>query len=180
MMPPLITTYTGKHFDITRPLPEAICIEDMAHALSLICRGNGHVRSFYSVGQHCLQCAREAKARGLSRRLVLAALLHDGTECYMSDVPRPLKEVMPIYRKTEAGLVAVIYRKFLGTPLTAAETKILKTIDDAFLWYDLTYLLDDQPDMPQPQVCCPPDYTVRHFAEVEREYLAFYKHCREV
>ena len=180
MMPPLITTYTGKHFDITRPLPEAICIEDMAHALSLICRGNGHVRSFYSVGQHCLQCAREAKARGLSRRLVLAALLHDGTECYMSDVPRPLKEVMPIYRKTDAGLVAVIYRKFLGTPLTAAETKILKTIDDAFLWYDLTYLLDDQPDMPQPQVCCPPDYTVRPFAEVEREYLAFYKHCREV
>lgn len=56
-MPPLITTYTGKHFDITNMDPETISIEDMAHALSLICRGNGHVKTFYSVGQHCLQCA---------------------------------------------------------------------------------------------------------------------------
>lgn len=53
-MSPQITTYSGKHFDITHPNPEAICIEDIAHALSLICRGNGHVTTFYSVGQHCL------------------------------------------------------------------------------------------------------------------------------
>lgn len=45
-MPPLITTYTGKHFDITNMDPAAIGIEDIAHALSLICRGNGHVRTF--------------------------------------------------------------------------------------------------------------------------------------
>lgn len=60
-MPPLITTYTGKHFDITNMDPAAIGIEDIAHALSLICRGNGHVRTFYSVGQHCLQCAYETE-----------------------------------------------------------------------------------------------------------------------
>ena len=96
-MPHLITTYTGRHFDITNMNPDAICIEDMAHALSLICRGNGHVKTFYSVGQHCLQCAYEAEARSGSPRLIVAALLHDGTECYMSDVPRPLKAVMPDY-----------------------------------------------------------------------------------
>lgn len=109
-MPPLITTYTGKHFDITNMDPETISIEDMAHALSLICRGNGHVKTFYSVGQHCLQCAYEAEARGLSRRLILAALLHDGTECYMSDVPRPLKDVMNGYRDTEEHLLQLIYK----------------------------------------------------------------------
>ena len=65
-MPHLITTYTGRHFDITNMNPDAICIEDMAHALSLICRGNGHVKTFYSVGQHCLQCAYEAEARDSS------------------------------------------------------------------------------------------------------------------
>lgn len=47
-----ITTYTGKHFDPTHPDEELICIEDIAHALSLLCRGNGHVRTFFSVGQH--------------------------------------------------------------------------------------------------------------------------------
>ena len=80
-----------KVFDITHPDPASICIKKMAHALSLICRGNGHVMTFYSVGQHCLQCAKEAMARQLPSRLVLAALLHDATECYMSDVPRPMK-----------------------------------------------------------------------------------------
>lgn len=178
-MTPQITTYSGKHFDITKPNPAAICIEDIAHALSLICRGNGHVTTFYSVGQHCLQCAREAKARGLSPRLVLAALLHDATECYMSDVPRPLKQLMPIYRQTESGLLDVIYEKFLGQPLTVEETRLLKEIDNAFLWYDLTYLLQDKPDSEQPQVYCIPDYEPRPFADVEAEYLQYYCSCQE-
>ena len=44
-----ITTYTGTHIDPADPDPEAISIRDIAHALSLICRGNGHVRNFWSV-----------------------------------------------------------------------------------------------------------------------------------
>ena len=49
-----ITTYTGKHIDPTNPDPEMICIADIAHALSLLCRGNGHVHTFWSVAQHCI------------------------------------------------------------------------------------------------------------------------------
>ena len=69
-----ITTYTGNHIDPADPDPEAISIRDIAHALSLICRGNGHVRNFWSVGQHCLDCAHEAQARKLSPRMILACL----------------------------------------------------------------------------------------------------------
>lgn len=87
-----ITTYTGKHFDPVNPDASLLCIEDIAHALSLLCRGNGHVQTFFSVGQHCIACAKEAQARGLSARLILACLLHDASECYMSDVPRPFKQ----------------------------------------------------------------------------------------
>ena len=72
-----ITTYTGDHFDPTLPDAEHLHIEDIAHALSLICRGNGHVKTFFSVGSHCINCAKEAAARGYSDRLVLACLLHD-------------------------------------------------------------------------------------------------------
>ena len=49
-----ITTYTGKHLDPVHPISDLICIEDIAHALSLICRGNGQVKTFFSVGQHCI------------------------------------------------------------------------------------------------------------------------------
>ena len=88
-----ITTYTGDHFDPTLPEAEHLHIEDIAHALSLICRGNGHVKTFFSVGSHCINCAKEAAARGYSDRLVLACLLHDASEAYLSDVPRPLRSI---------------------------------------------------------------------------------------
>ncbi len=44
---------------------EKIDIQDIAHALSLTCR-NGHVSSFWSVGEHCICCAKEALGRGYS------------------------------------------------------------------------------------------------------------------
>ena len=47
-----ITTYTGKHFDPTAPDATLLDVRDIAHALSLTCRGNGHVKTFFSVGQH--------------------------------------------------------------------------------------------------------------------------------
>ena len=55
-----ITTYTEKHIDPASPDPRMIDITDIAHALSLICRGNGHVKTFWSVGEHCIACAKEA------------------------------------------------------------------------------------------------------------------------
>ena len=64
-----ITTYTGLHFRPTEPDSDLIRIQDIAHALSLICRGNGHVQTFWSVGEHCICCAKEAAARGFSKRV---------------------------------------------------------------------------------------------------------------
>ncbi|MBR4027596.1 MAG: hypothetical protein IKJ01_08630, partial [Lachnospiraceae bacterium] len=92
-----ITTYSGTHFTPTHPDIHTIHITDIAHALSLICRGNGHVKTFFSVGQHCIHCALEAEARGYSKRVILACLLHDASECYMSDVPRPFKQYLTEY-----------------------------------------------------------------------------------
>ena len=72
-----ITTYTGKHFDPVNPDASLLCIEDIAHALSLLCRGNGHVQTFF-LSRTALHCLCEgAQARELSTRLVLACLLHE-------------------------------------------------------------------------------------------------------
>ena len=170
-----ITTYVGKHFEPANPDPDAICIEDIAHALSLITRGNGHVKTFWSVGEHCINCAKEAQAQGLSDRMVLACLLHDASECYMSDIPRPFKQELPEYRSHEEHLLDMIYEKFLGSSLTEEEQTRLKEIDDAMLWYDLSVLLGEKPRGAAPKLQIELDYTVRPFAEVENEYLEIFR-----
>ena len=146
-------------------------IEDIAHALSLICRGNGHVKTFWSVGEHCINCAKEAKARSLSNRVVLACLLHDASECYMSDIPRPFKRKFQEYREQEERLLEMIYEKFLGAPLTSEEQSQLKEIDDAMLRYDLKELLGEKQPGEMPRLHIDLDYTIRPFQDVEKEYL---------
>ena len=47
-----MNTYTGKQFDPMLMTEEDVSLRDIAHALSLLCRGGGQVTYFYSVGQH--------------------------------------------------------------------------------------------------------------------------------
>jgi hypothetical protein len=49
------TTYSGIEFSPGFLQIENIDIKDIAHALSRICRFNGHIKKFYSVAQHCIQ-----------------------------------------------------------------------------------------------------------------------------
>lgn len=79
-------------------------IEDIAHALSLNCRFNGHIRHFYSVAQHSLMVANLMASLALGDPL--EGLLHDATEAYMSDVPAPLKVRLPDWRGIDATLEA--------------------------------------------------------------------------
>ena len=170
-MPEYITTYGGTHFYPTEPKAEDVHIHDIAHALSLICRGNGQVQQFFSVGQHCIRCAREAKARGYSPRMVLACLLHDAGECYLSDVPRPFKKEIPTYTAYEDRILSVIYTKYLGSDLTVEEQKQLKQIDDDLLYFDIRDLLREPQDREQPRMMVEFHYEVEPFAEVEQQYL---------
>ena len=169
-----IRTYTGKRFVPADPDPALFCVEDYAHALSLLCRGNGHVKTFWSVGEHCICCAKEAAARGLSARMVLACLLHDASECYLSDVPRPFKAEMKAYQALEDRMLDMIYTKFLGSTLSEEEQRQLRQIDDAMLWYDLKYLLGGENIGSRPEIHITVDYAVRPFSEVEKEYLGLF------
>ena len=45
-----MNTYTGKQFDPMLMTEENVSLRDIAHALSLLCRGGGQVTYFYSVG----------------------------------------------------------------------------------------------------------------------------------
>ena len=81
-------------------VPDNVAIEDIAHALSMICRGNGHLRFFYSVGLHSINCAQETLPEDTKQELVLACLLHDATEAYIADSIRPVKNQLPEYEES--------------------------------------------------------------------------------
>ena len=130
-----IVTFTGKHFDPTAPEENLIDLSDIGHALSLICRGNGHVKYFYSVAQHSIACCREAQARGYSDRVQLACLLHDASEAYMSDVTRPVKALLTEYLKVEENLQNMIWNKYLKTPLTKEEKQQVFEVDVSLFPY---------------------------------------------
>ncbi|WP_440344721.1 hypothetical protein, partial [Mycobacterium tuberculosis] len=61
-----IVTYTEKYFSTSNPRAEDICLEDIAHSLSMMCRFNSHSPVLYSVAQHSIHCAEIAKDIGLS------------------------------------------------------------------------------------------------------------------
>lgn len=124
-----IRTFSGIHMSPADPRPEEICIEDIAHALSLMTRANGHFPVFYSVAQHSLDCAAMAQAEGRSSREVLACLLHDASEAYLSDITRPVKGCLPEYRRIEQVLQEMIYEKYLIAPPTEREREIVKRMD---------------------------------------------------
>jgi hypothetical protein len=106
-----IQTFTGRFVEPLNVIATDVDIRDVAHALSNVCRFQGHVRDFYSVAQHCVLCAGLVPLRH-----ALAALLHDAPETYLCDLAGPVK------RDTELGLM---YK--------AMEERTAWAIEDAFL-----------------------------------------------
>lgn len=166
-----IKTYTGIMFDPLDPKQEQIDIRDIAHALSMLCRANGHFQSFYSVGQHCINCAAEAAARGYSARIQLGCLLHDGSETYLSDVTRPVKEILPVYLEIEKPLQNAIWNKWIPDSLTERETRQIFEIDDAMLLHEFVVLMDTQLSEQIPELLSKPQFQFHSFSETEAEYL---------
>ena len=124
---------SGKTIDPCAPDAAALALEDIAHALSLICRAGGHFSRFYSVCQHSVACAEEAAARGCSARVQKLCLLHDASEAYLADITRPVKAQLPQYESYEARLQRLIYETFAGGAPTREEQAQIDAVDDAML-----------------------------------------------
>ncbi|WP_339079658.1 phosphohydrolase [Pseudomonas sp. TMP9] len=86
-----IILHSAREFDLLNARADLITTLDIAHALSLICRFNGHCSRHYSVAQHSLLVADIVQSQGHSPEIQLQALLHDAAEAYVGDMVRPLK-----------------------------------------------------------------------------------------
>jgi uncharacterized protein len=169
-----ILTYSKMKFFPLDPVMEDIKIEDIAHALSLMTRANGHCKHFYSVAQHSILCFKEAKARGYSERVQLGCLLHDASESYISDLTRPVKRNLPEYFTIEEKLQNIIYERFGIGDLSEEERKQIEEVDDTLLHYEFEALMDFPIFEIPPSKAMEHDFSLRDFASVEREFIDIY------
>lgn len=154
-----IQTYTGKQIFPLDPVRNVYDIIDIAAALSKLTRYNGHCLRFYSVAEHCVLMARRARDLGYGDATCRAMLMHDASEAYLIDVPRPIKPSLGGYMEIEAALMVVIAARFgFEWPLPA----IVKTFD--------TNMLNDE----MRQAMAPPPSPWRHGGEPVGVTLQFW------
>lgn len=110
-----ISTYTGRFWPMD-PRASEVNIKDIAHSLAMQCRYAGHGRRFYSVAEHSVHLARF-----VSPQSQLAALLHDATEAYLVDVPRPVKRALAGYKEAEQRVWMAISAAFGLSPILPEE-----------------------------------------------------------
>lgn len=106
-----MATYTGRQYWPIDPRPEDVFIEDIAHSLSQQCRYAGHCIQRYSVAEHSVHIARWLRST-YGPMTALYGLLHDATEAYVVDVPRPLKPSLTNYKEIEQLNWVAIAKRF--------------------------------------------------------------------
>lgn len=110
----VIETSTGVFVDPIDPDPDSLKLEDMANALSRVCRFTGHANRHYSVAEHSLLVADYLEHAGYGDEVIYTGLMHDTTEAYIPDLAAPLKhsDWGAPFIEAEDRLMSVIAERF--------------------------------------------------------------------
>lgn len=180
-----IETFSGRFVDTKHPDPDSIILEDIAHALSNICRYGGHCSRFYSVAEHSVFVSKRMERKGYGKAMCLAALHHDDAEAYLGDVPRPLKPLLGArYRDlTEKMDRAIVRGLELPFALDDLHSEAVKQADNWALFVEAEHLLPSEggdflrvQDDGVPGRIVVPDYWRGGLSPVEAEGLFLSRH----
>lgn len=130
-----ITTVSGRFYDLLLPQDYDYDIEEIAHALSNLCRYTGHVNRFYSVAEHSVLVSRIVPVD-----FALCGLLHDASEAFLGDVSSPLKKLLPDYKRIEENVEKSIARYF-GIPFPFP--KEIHEADKRMYWQERQEIADN-------------------------------------
>jgi uncharacterized protein len=116
---------SGKYVNPLKMRSRDICIEDIAHHLSLVCRYTGACPYHYSVAQHSVLVSRRLQQTGATAELQMAGLLHDAGEYVFNDLASPVKHDprMKWYADLEHETTRMIMAVFGVNPDLLPDTK---------------------------------------------------------
>lgn len=144
----LMTTYSGRMIDPFNPDPKQIILEDIVQSLSLQVRFCGHVRSLITVAQHSVMVSEMCQTEKGKKW----GLFHDASEAYISDVPRPVKAHLPIFKDMEKRLLKASAENF----------KMAYPVPQEVSYFDYISLYRESRDFMPNGACvpCPEEYDV--------------------
>lgn len=144
---PSIALHSGGHFNFENPEGSDFNIDDIAHALSNLCRFTGHCQRFYSVAEHSFHASWIVEPG-----FELEALLHDAAEAFIGDIAKPLKILLPDYAEIEERVENAVLSR-LGVPIKkspavkTADLQMLKAEQAQAMGHREAWaLVADQPD----------------------------------
>lgn len=130
-------TFSGRQFWPVDPRADEVFIVDIAHSLANLCRFAGHCERFYSVAEHSVLVSYVVPPED-----ALAGLLHDASEAYVVDIPRPLKPFIAGYKDIEARVWRAIASRYgLADSLPAS----VKLADNAVLLAEAEQIMKPHP-----------------------------------
>lgn len=161
-----IRTRNGLYVNVFDPKPEMFDIKDIAWALSMQPRFGGHLCSYYSVANHC------NNACYLTDGDKLEALMHDCSEAYLLDIPRPIKQNLSNYKEIEHNLFVVLSSVF-GFQYPFSENT--KRVDEKLLQMEWDSMMIKLPEIPS--------YTLNpnwyHQLDTYGEFLRLYERYKK-
>jgi hypothetical protein len=160
-----IRTNSGKYVNVFEPDPDTLLIEDIAHALSNQPRFGGHLPKFYSVAQHSILCYSIAAPAEKYN-----ALMHDTSEAYLLDMPKPIKVEMPDYNRIEDNLMNALSKKF---DFVYPKTKEVDRVDHYLLEWEWNVLMLGKKNFGYELI------KVMTPAQAKKKFLELFHHCQQ-
>lgn len=179
-----IQTYTGKAFWFPYPTQEMLCLEDIAHSLSNLCRFAGHCKEFYSVAQHAVLVSyavqtilskQKAYVTPLEHLLLqFEGLHHDDEEAYIIDLPAPIKG-LPILKqyKILGKRITTLLRNWLNLP--KEESNYVKEADLIILATEKRDLMFDN-GLKWQKLLTPLDIVIQALSPIDAKKLYLERH----
>lgn len=174
-----IITHSGKKFWPLDPRPAEIDTTDVAHALTMKPRFNGHTSQAMPISVHSMLVAAIANRlretdinlRHLVPEIVIAyGLLHDANEAYLPDVPRPVKRFIQGWGRIERAVQHAVHVRYGLDPDPPDEVAyLIKEADDYALAMEARALCTENEEGFAIYGMVPFDVTIRELGQV---YLA--------
>ena len=163
----------GKIIDLEHIREDEIHIKEIAHALSMQCRYNGQISSFYSVAQHSIIVASYIQKMTQDYEIALCGLLHDAGEAYIGDVIAPLKNRLPLVKEIEDKLLGKILTKYGLKQTYIKNKKIVDGIDKHIYKKEVKYFFEGAENL-----CFYDDKPIENIKTLKRMFICEFNYYR--